>query len=255
VAERVLLGEARRRSPYDLLVFGRHLRHRLDPSELAEEEEQEHQRQWLNLTRNSWNGGLDIEGHLDAEAGTALKTAIEGVLGPRAKDDERPPALRRAHAFNELVRRYLDAGELPVRGGQRPHLVVYASLETLRGDPGAPAAEFESGWPISRETALRLSCDAELTQVLVSKDGDPLHVGRRRRTASPKMRLALAFQDRHCAWSGCDRPPAWCAGHHRELWVEGGHTDIEAMNLLCSVQAGGCRGRRTGGWTWCRRSR
>jgi hypothetical protein len=157
------------------------------------------------------------------------------VLGPRAKDDERPPALRRAHAFNELVRRCLDAGELPVRGGQRPHLVVYASLETLRGEPGAPAAEFESGWPISRETALRLACDAELTQILVSKDGDPLHVGRRRRTAPPKMRLALAFRDRHCVWQGCDRPPSWCAGHHRELWVEGGRTDIEAMNLLCSV--------------------
>src|SRR5262249_60992172 len=108
-----------------------------------------------------------IEGHLDAEAGTALRTAIDSVLGPRARDDERPPALRRAHAFNELVRRCLDAGELPVRGGQRPHIVVYASLETLRGDPGAPAAELAWGWPISGQAARRLACGGDVTPLLV----------------------------------------------------------------------------------------
>ena len=246
VAERVLLGEARQRSPYDLLVVGRHLRHRLNPEELAEEEEQEHQRQWLNLTRSSWNGGLDLEGHLDAEAGTALKEAIESVMGPRRKDDERPPALRRAHAFNELVRRCLDAGELPVRGGQRPHIVVYASLETMRGDPGAPAAELSWGWPISGQAARRLAASplrggplrGDVTPLLLGENGDPLHMGRRRRTASPKQRVAMAFRDRHCTWIGCDREPAWCDGNHDRLWIEGGRTDIDEMALLSRLHHG-----------------
>ena len=65
--------------------------------------------------------------------------------------------------------------------------------------------------------------------------GSPLHVGRKRRTASPRMRKALAQRDRRCGWERCDRPPAWCAGHHRRLWVEGGPTDVDEMSLLCTV--------------------
>ena len=69
-----------------------------------------------------------------------MKTALQGLLGPRPKNDERSPGQRRADALVELATRTLDSGQLPVRGGQRPHLTVTASLETLRGDPGAPAA-------------------------------------------------------------------------------------------------------------------
>ena len=233
VAESVLLAEARRLDPYTLLLFGRHLRHRLSPAELAGEEQQEHERQWLHLTRRPWDGGFDLEGRLDAENGTMLKVAIEGALGPRAKDDERSPAQRRAQGLNEVVRRCLDSGRLPVRGGQRPHLTVTATLETLRGDPGSPAAEIDFGWPVSGETLRRIACDAELTSILVGRSGDPLHVGRRRRTAPPRLRRALAARDRRCVWPGCDRPPDWCHGHHESLWARGGRTDIDGMALLC----------------------
>ena len=162
-----------------------------------------------------------------------LKVAIEGALGPRAKDDERSPAQRRAQGLNEVVRRCLDSGRLPVRGGQRPHLTVTATLETLRGDPGSPAAEIDFGWPVSGETLRRIACDAELTSILVGRSGDPLHVGRRRRTAPPRLRRALAARDRRCVWPGCDRPPDWCHGHHESLWARGGRTDIDGMALLC----------------------
>ncbi len=232
VAESMLLCEARERDPHDLLMWGRHLRHRLNPAELADEEEQQHRRQWLNLSR-TWDGGYDIEGHLDAEGGTALKVALQGVLGPRRKDDERSPGQRRAAGLAEIARRCLDSGELPVRGGVRPHITVTATLETLRGDPGSPAAELDWGFPISGDSLRRIACDADLTPILLSKDGNPLYVGRARRTASPRMRKALAQRDRHCVWQGCDRPPDWCQGHHRDLWVDGGPTDVDRLALLC----------------------
>jgi hypothetical protein len=49
------------------------------------------------------------------------------------------------------------------------------------------------------------------------------------------MRKALAERDRTCAWERCDRPPDWCAGHHRHLWAEGGGTNVDEMNLLCGL--------------------
>src|SRR6266545_3297988 len=233
VAESMLLREAKERNPHDLLMWGRHLRHRLNPAELSDDEDEQHRRQWLNLSRIP-NGGFDIEGHLDAEGGTTLKVALDAVLGPRRKDDDRSPSLRRAVGLTELARRCLDSGELPVRGGVRPHIMVTTTLETLRGDPGSPAAELDWGWPLSGDSLRRIACDADLTPILLGKDGNPLYVGRARRTASPRMRKALAQRDRHCTWPGCDRPPAWCQGNHDPLWIDGGRTDIPFLGLLCT---------------------
>src|SRR5207244_1748220 len=80
--------------------------------------------------------------------------------------------------------------------------------------PGARAALLEWGCPISGKALRRIASDAELTPILVSAKGDPLHVGRKYRTATPKMRKALAERDRHCVWPGCPDPPEWTQGHH-----------------------------------------
>ena len=108
-----------------------------------------------------------------------------------------------------------------------------ASLETLRADPGAPAALLDWGFPISGRALRRIADDAEITPILMSARGDPLHVGRRYRTATPKMRKALAVRDRHCVWPGCDRPPHWTEGDHVEPWGRGGPTEVELLRLLC----------------------
>jgi hypothetical protein len=91
------------------------------------------------------------------------------------------------------------------------------------------------GFPISGEALRRIACDAELTPILLGENGDPLHVGRTRRTVTPRQRKALAERDRHCVWPDCDRPPDWCAGHHKTLWARGGLTDIDKISLLCGV--------------------
>ena len=166
------------------------------------------------------------------------------MLGPRAKDDTRTPSQRRADALDEIVTRVLDSGELPVRGGQRPHLTITASLETLRGDPGAAAGLLDWGWPISGRAVRRIAEDAEITPILVDGRGDPLHVGRRYRTATKKMRRALAERDRRCVWPGCDRPPEWTQSDHIKPWARGGKTEVEGMRLLCTPH----HGRLGRGW-------
>jgi Domain of unknown function (DUF222)/HNH endonuclease len=232
-AELAMLEEAKHSDPYSLLIWGRRLRHQLCPDDLADEESEQRERRWLDI-RKTWDGGYDIEGHLDAEGGTIVKTAIEAVLGPRDKSDPRAATQWRADGLEECGRRCLNSGNLPLRGGQRPHITITATLETLLGVPGADAAELDWGIPISGRMVRRIALDAELTPMLVNGQGSPLHVGRKYRTAPPKLRKALAERDRRCTWPGCDRPPEWCQGDHSLPWVEGGETDIDAMRLLCT---------------------
>jgi hypothetical protein len=243
LAERMLLHEADKRDPRDLLRYGLSLLHRLAPREMEAEEDRRHRRRFLRVAE-VFDGGYQVEGYLDEVAGARLKTALDGVMGPRARGEERTPGQRRADALDEIVTRVLDSGELPVRGGQRPHLTITASLETLRADPGAPAALLDWGMPISGKALRRIADDAAITPILVSAAGDPLHVGRRYRTATRKMRKALAERDRRCVWPGCDRPPEWTQGDHIEPWVQGGGTDIENMRSLCGVH----NRRLTRGW-------
>jgi hypothetical protein len=217
-AEDLMLQEATGRDPRDLLRYGLGLLHRLAPREMEDEEELRHRRRYLRLAE-AFEGGYEVEGYLDPVAGARFKTALDGVMGPRARGDERTPGQRRADALDEIVTRVLDSGELPGHGGQRPHLTVTASLETLCAQPGAPAALLDWGFPISGRALRRIAQDAEITPILVNAKGDPLHVGRKYRTATPKMRKALAERDRHCVWPGCDRPPQWSQGDYAERLV------------------------------------
>src|SRR5438445_7968219 len=110
-AETMSLREASACSPRDLLLWGRRLRHELNPDELAGQEQEDHRRRWVRLSQ-AWDGGSDLDGHLDAERGSTLKTALQGPLRPRARDDERTPVQRRADALVEIARRCLDSGQL-----------------------------------------------------------------------------------------------------------------------------------------------
>jgi hypothetical protein len=170
-AEALMLQEAGGREPRDLFRWGLSLVHQLAPREMEDDEEQRRRRRYLRLSE-AFDGGYDLEGYLDPEGGATLKTALNGLLGPRARDDERTPGQRRADALVEIATRTLDRGDLPVRGGQRPHITITATLETLRGDPGSPAALLDWGWPISGKALRRIAGDAEITPILLSSKGD-----------------------------------------------------------------------------------
>src|SRR5919197_1376094 len=133
--------------------------------------------------------------------------------------------------------RPLDSGRLPSRGGEKPHLTVLASVETLLGEPGAPAALLDWLYPISRPKLLQICEDATATPVLL-QEGNPLWVGRARRAASKRMRKALAVRDRGCTTAGCDRPPSWTQAHHERAWSQGGATDLPNLTSHCSRDHG-----------------
>jgi hypothetical protein len=73
----------------------------------------------------------------------------------------------------------------------------------------------------------------------------PLEVGRASRVITAAQRAALAVRDHGCVIPGCDRPLAWCEGHHLVHWLDGGNTDLDNLALLCRAHH---RAVHEGGW-------
>jgi hypothetical protein len=84
-----------------------------------------------------------------------------------------------------------------------------------------------------------------LPPTLGGAPSQPLDVGRATRVVQPAQRAALAVRDRGCVFPGCDRPLAWCEGHHLWHWADGGPTDLGNLALLCRAHH---RAVHEGGW-------
>lgn len=74
----------------------------------------------------------------------------------------------------------------------------------------------------------------------------PLDIGCSRDVPEP-IRRAVINRDRHCAWPGCDKPPAACEPHHLTPLADGGHTSIRNLKLFCWYHHHVCIHRD--GWT------
>ncbi|WP_032379787.1 HNH endonuclease signature motif containing protein [Rhodococcoides fascians] len=99
--------------------------------------------------------------------------------------------------------------------------------------PGDADWPFRFDWagPISRSLAELLTCDADLTPVIVDDHGVPLALGRTTRLASDDQRIALTIRDTCCVM--CGRPAQWCQAHHVKFWEDGGATDLNNLALVC----------------------
>ncbi|MCA1005620.1 HNH endonuclease [Rhodococcus hoagii] len=203
------------------------------------------------------NGRVAVKGDLDAVTGEMLLTALSSLTKPRNPMDDptntRTPARQRADAFAEILRRYLDSGDAPIEGGERPHLSLHVNAQDLArsqsnhewtGSDGDPdlfgdkdVARMPHMGPLSIATARRLACDCHLTPIVMS-DGVPIDLGRSSRTVSKKQRRALIARDHGCAFPGCGAVPAHCEGHHVTHWADGGPTDLDNLVLLCRYHHG-----------------
>jgi hypothetical protein len=151
---------------------------------------------------------------------------------------------RRADALVELAVMQLRCGDHPDVHGQRPHLTVTVSAETLRSGGDGPAAELGGVGPIHPERAphcLRRGAHRGDGRGACrwSGVGGPERtstaalVGRATRTIPAPIRTALCLRDQGCRFPGCDRPPAWTDGHHIIHWADGGPTELDNLISLC----------------------
>lgn len=211
------------------------------------------------------DGRTSLRGDVDKVLAEKLRAVLSPLSKPRPEPDAtldtRSPSKRQADALSELLDAHL-TGYAPRHGGSRPQVNVTVHLRDLitpeaqakmggnaaavSDSPGssAPGAElpgpdspdwpFRLGWtgPISKNLAELLSCDADLTPIIIDHNGIPLAMGRTVRLGTTSQRTAVILRDRCCVM--CGRPADWCLLHHVVFWQNGGPTDVNNLALVCS---------------------
>jgi Domain of unknown function (DUF222)/HNH endonuclease len=242
--ESILVGAAETLEPGGMRTLTQATRLRLDPDGVLADANHAHERRWFDCDQ-TYGGVWVMRGELDADNGALVKTALDALSHPAGPGDTRLASQRRADALVELAATQLRCGDHRDVHGQRPHLTVTVSADTLRTGADAPPAELRGVGPIHPETARRLACDAVRTMVTVAPSADdwastaagtratPLSVGRATRTIPAHIRTAPHLRDQGCGFPGCDRQPAWTDGHHIIHWSDGGPTELENLVSLC----------------------
>jgi uncharacterized protein DUF222/HNH endonuclease len=167
---------------------------------------------------------------LGAESAGVLRSLLSPMAKPQSGDD-RILIERQGDALAEIIGFAADSGKAPVEGGERPHLAVTVSLETLR--TGIGHATLDDGRTVTPEQARRLACDAGVIPIVLGSRSEPVDIGASKRLADKRMRRALAIRDKGCAVPGCGRTPNQCHAHHVRHWADGGATTLDNMVLVC----------------------
>lgn len=85
---------------------------------------------------------------------------------------------------------------------------------------------------VSAATLSRIGCDASLIASIDDANGNPMNVGRRRRTISTPLHRALHARDAGCTFPGCSHDQ-FVDAHHIQHWCNGGETRLDNLILLC----------------------
>ncbi len=89
--------------------------------------------------------------------------------------------------------------------------------------------------PIGPEAARRIGCDSATLPAVLGAAGQPLNIRRATRRIPPGGPGALTLRDEACAMPGCDRPGAWCDGHHLVHWADGGDTALPSSSIASTT--------------------
>jgi hypothetical protein len=173
----------------------------IDPDGVLADANRAHLERWLNCDQ-TYGGVFILNGQFDAEGGALLKTAIDALSHGLSSEDHRLPSQRRADALVEMAATQLRCGDHRDVHGQRPHVTLTVSADTLRRDSEraneatsrtlrhqtwstdaasddtlrvvaiAQPAELGGVGPIHPEIARRIACDAVRTVVTVAPTPD-----------------------------------------------------------------------------------
>jgi hypothetical protein len=138
--------------------------------------------------------------------------------------------LHRADALVQIAEDFLasskgDANAPPVQ------IIVYVEADSLADPASAEPGTLEDGTPLPRATVDRLACDASVVTVVEDGRGNPLDVGRRRRTVPTALRRALQFRDKGCRFPGCTNTRV--DSHRVVPWSRGGETKLGNLVSTC----------------------
>lgn len=240
----MLIDESSDRGVEDLASAARLARDTLDPIGVQLRFDE-------RFNRRSFRSWVDQDGQhharivFDDEAAVWVHTILNAGLRPRrgprfveaggsdqapaADDDPRTSERLQYDLLMAVLRTGAAADPAQAFGDRQPGVRIVVPSES-GGTAPAYAEETSQALPLS--LAERYRCDAGAREIIITRDGTPLDVGRDKRLFTPRQRVALALRDGGCRWCGAE--PSRCEAHHLEHWVEHrGRTDLADGVLLC----------------------
>jgi hypothetical protein len=240
-AEARLLADAGHFGPRELRRLGDRLLETIAPDiadqaeykRLLAEERRAHAATKLTFKPRG-DGSTDLSARIPDHVAARLRAYLDSFASPRrmalGEVDQLPVARRRGEAFCALLENLPDSA-LPQHGGTATSVMVTLDLDTLLKDAGV--AETSTGDRITADQARRMACQARIIPVVLGRDSEILDVGRDSRLFKGPIRTALNLLYPECTTVGCTIPAAWCEGHHKTAWANGGKTSLQDGTLLC----------------------
>jgi hypothetical protein len=221
--EETLVGYAASRDVRGLDLMIRHYQTRADALDDTEPSDRNHLHH--SHTGNRWI----LDADHDEFSGAIIDAAINAATDKPREGDDRSPAKRRAEALTRICRFFLDHADLPVEGGEVPHVSIIVNWDAI--NDGVPTTGCDLA--LTPGDIGQLLCEANVSRIVMGSDSIPLDVGRATRNPSKGLRRAVVVRDRHCRFPGCDRRPSWSQTHHVVPWLPDGETKLDNLVLLC----------------------
>jgi hypothetical protein len=223
---------ARVDDPARLRIAAQHLRYCVDPDGAGRDAVKAYEKRELSMAQ-TLDGMVAVQGMLDPVSGATVLAAVDALTPPPRDEDPRTHGQRRADALTEICRRALEGGQLPEVSGEKPHLLVTLSYESLIGRLRAAPANLDWVGPISAAEARMLACDCAVIPAVLDGAGEVLDIGRKDRVWPVAIARAIGLRDQTCRHTGCQVLAQHCDIHHRRHWADGGPTSYDNGILAC----------------------
>ncbi|MET9316354.1 HNH endonuclease, partial [Kribbella sp. NPDC003505] len=168
-------------------------------------------------------GTEDTEGteRAASTAGTGGAASTAGAVASAAESAEDTAGAAGAAGTGGRVAGY----------GAKATITVTIDFDDLKAATADAVGRTVYSGGLSAATIRRLACDANIIPLVLGSNSEPLDVGRRVRLVTKAMRRAMEVRDRGCVV--CGAPPVMCDAHHLISWIDGGHTKVDNLALLC----------------------
>ena len=203
-------------------------------------------KRYLSLSQPDANNMVRINGLIPA-ATAALITANTAPLTKRGdlvealpSDDTRTRSQRYADALHHIMEVYNSGIVTPNRGGTASIIISMTTDDLDAMDTPGNESPLHTLYPTNTGYSLNL---AEIMNLIAARydfavlldgaTGQPLNVGRTRRSATFEQKIALFASELVCTGNNCSRPALECQIHHLDPWVRGGLTNLSNLTQQC----------------------
>lgn len=222
--EEVILNSAKA-VPADLLSRYALRRERIEERDYTKYQQQREDRR-AHISQEP-DGSWKLFAHLDYMSGKRVSLTWSRMAEAFRREETPNSKItylqRNADALVQLITRDGPQRAIPAS------LLIISEYDAATGELGQP--RLDDGQPVPHEELARFVANADVYTAFTDADGQPLWLGRSKRSASLAQRIVLAARDGGCI--GCKSPSERCEAHHIQHWDDEGPTDIDNLAQLC----------------------